>query len=288
MNATVQHVGFFSRLPAAEYHALDDVSVSRLKEIVRSPKHYRYRLAHPLETPPMRLGTAAHCAVLEPELFSLTYAVWTRRTEGGAMAPRRGKAWEEFCSENEGLRIVTEDEHTTAVTIARAVHGDETAMKYLRVGEPEVTLRALLHGRMCRGRVDWLCTVERPAIVGLKTARNPEHYAFAKAAASLKYYWHWAMYHDLYLELTGKKPLVKEIVVESSPPHDVVVYDVDDDAIEQGREEYVEAMARLAYCEAHDQWHGIAGGTELALSLPTHVYAREGSDDLADLDLETA
>lgn len=289
MNAVAENpsVGFFLRFPAVDYHALNDVSVSRLKEIMRSPKHYQYALSHGKETQPMRLGTAAHCAVLEPELFAMTYAVWTRRTSAGDMAPRRGQAWDEFRELNSGQKIITQDEHDLATTIAKAVRSDELAMKYLRAGDPEVTMRAELYGRACRGRVDWLCRTDRPVLVGLKTARNPQPYAFGNAAWKLKYYWHWAMYHDLFFALTREKPLVKEIVVESSAPHDVVVFDVDDDSIDQGRDEYVEALSKLAFCEERDEWHGIAGGSEVAFTLPSHAYERGAADDIGDLDLET-
>lgn len=285
MNAATD-IGFALKIPAAEYHALPDVSISRLKEISRSPKHYRHRLMFPRTTQPMVLGTAAHCAVLEPELFSMTYAAWTRKTTAGKSAPRSGVHWEEFQAANQGMTLVTDAEYALAVAMSTAVRGDPAAMKYLRAGNAEVTMRAMLHGRMCRGRVDWLNETDRPVLVGLKTARNPEPYAFAAAAYKLKYYWHWAMYHDLYVELTGNRPLVKEIVIESAPPHDVVVFDVDDDSIEQGRDEYTQALAKLAYCEEHDEWLGIAGGSEMAFALPSYAYG-QASDDIGDLDLET-
>lgn len=280
-------IGFSLRLPASEYHALPDVSVSRLKEIERSPKHYRHRLAHPRTTHPMELGTAGHCAVLEPELFSLSYAAWTRKTKGGKSAPRSGAHWLEFREKNKGLTLITEADYALAVAMATSVRSDQAAMKYLRTGNPEVTMRAMLHGRMCRGRVDWLTETDRPVLVGLKTARNPEPYAFAAAAYKLKYYWHWAMYHDLYLELTGKRPLVKEIVIENVPPHDVVVFDVDDDSIDQGRDEYTQALAKLAYCEERNEWPGIAGGVEMAFTLPSYAYNKGSTEDIGDLDLET-
>ena len=62
--------GIASRIPAAEYHASEGLSISRLKELKRSPKHYQWALTHPKESQPLTLGSAAHCAVLEPERFS--------------------------------------------------------------------------------------------------------------------------------------------------------------------------------------------------------------------------
>src|SRR5882762_1913718 len=74
-----------SRVPAAEYHALPGISITRLKELKRSALHYQYRLDHPAVTVPLTLGTASHCAVLEPERFERQFAVWDRRTDSGRM-----------------------------------------------------------------------------------------------------------------------------------------------------------------------------------------------------------
>jgi hypothetical protein len=53
------------------------ISVSGLVEICKSPAHYesRYILKEGEETKAMKLGTAVHMALLEPERFAQTYAV---------------------------------------------------------------------------------------------------------------------------------------------------------------------------------------------------------------------
>ncbi len=73
-------------VPAADYFALPALSISRLKELRRSPLHYRYLAEHPKESAAMTLGTAAHCATLEPERFCRDYVAWCKRTESGRMA----------------------------------------------------------------------------------------------------------------------------------------------------------------------------------------------------------
>ena len=72
--------GFFSRLPAEEYFALPGISISRLKELRRSPQHFQYALTHPKVSKALTLGSAVHCAILEPERFDAQYAVWDSRT----------------------------------------------------------------------------------------------------------------------------------------------------------------------------------------------------------------
>lgn len=231
----------------------------------------------------MTLGTAAHCAVLEPGRFATDYIAWTRTTVSGRASPRNGKAWEEFSNAHWDKEILTADEYAHAVAIAAAVRSDATALKYLHVGSPEVSMEWVIGNRACKGRVDWLTIQEAPVLVGLKTARNASHFPFASAAAKLGYHLQWAFYYDGYVAITGEVPRVVEIVVESEAPHAVVVYDIPSDVIDQGRDEYMELLHVLADCEARDEWPGYAIG-EQTLSLPSWVYGAD--DDINDIGLE--
>ena len=272
--------GIASRITAVEYHASEGLSISRLKELKRSPKHYQWALTHPKESQPLTLGSAAHCAVLEPERFTRDYAVWARRTDSGKMAPRTGKWWEQFNQQNAGRTVITADEYY-ADEVQGAVRADPVAARYLASGEPEVVLTWALRERSCRGRVDWLtCMDDEPYIVGLKTARDCLPFAFGAQCAKLGYHMQFAFYHDGYLTITGNKPKMVEIVVESEAPHAVVVYLIPSDVIDQGREDYELLLTQLAECERHNEWPGPAT-VEQILSLPTWAYpAAKSLDDI--------
>lgn len=274
-----------SRVPVPEYRALRGTSISALKELRRSPKHYRYAIAHPKESAALRLGTAAHVAVLEPERFSSQFAIWTRSSENtGNLCPRNGKYWDAFQSENVGRDIISIDDAEQAMAMQAAVRGDAEAIRFLELGDPEVTLQWTIRTRRCKGRADWLTTIDgRPWIVGLKTARDPRHFVFGNQAARLGYHLQWAYYFDGYDLITGRQAGMVEIVVESSPPYDVVVYEIPDDIIQQGRDEYMVLLEQLEDCEASNTWLGSAGGLMQRLSLPSWVYA---NDDLSEIGLE--
>ena len=85
MNGPIQ-----SRVPRAEYNAIDGINITRLKEMRRSPLHYQYAVEHPKESAPMTLGIATHVAVLEPERFIRDFSVWDRVLDNGRAAPRNG------------------------------------------------------------------------------------------------------------------------------------------------------------------------------------------------------
>lgn len=273
-----------SRIPYDDYRAVKALNISSLKEMKRSPLHYRHALTNPKESPALTLGTAAHTATLEPERFVREYAIWSSRTDAGRMSPRTGKKWEEFVASHAGRSILTEDECSEALAIANAVRNDPVARKYLEAGEPEVVVNWMLGDRPCKGRIDWLTQIDGvPVIVGLKSARSVEPFMFGAAAARLGYALQWAWYFDGYKAATRRTARLVEIVVENTAPHAVVVYAIPEDVIEYGRDEYQNLLHRLDDCEARGEWPGPAE-MELVLSLPSWVY---GSDeDLSDLQLE--
>jgi hypothetical protein len=272
-------------MPADEYRKLEAVSISRLKELRRSALHYRYALTNPKDTEPLRLGTASHCAVLEPERFEKQFAVWQRRTEGGNMAPRRGQHWEAFEKAHAGREILTEQHAELALAVALAVRNDPVALPYLISGEPEVVMEWEAWGHKCKGRIDWLTHVDgEPVLVGLKTARDCRPFPFGSAAAKLGYHLQWAFYQNGYAVLKGgHRPRMVEIVVESTPPHAVVVYRIPEDALLQGEEEFMQLLAMLDRCEREGVWPGPAT-EEQELTLPSWVY--QADDDISSLGLE--
>ena len=69
--------GVYAGISNADYHGGDGVSKSGLDIVARSPMHYKFSrdAANDSEpTPAMRIGTAAHTMILEPETFVDAYA----------------------------------------------------------------------------------------------------------------------------------------------------------------------------------------------------------------------
>jgi PDDEXK-like domain of unknown function (DUF3799) len=274
-----------SRVPRADYDGITATNISRLKELRRSPLHYQHALTHRRETPALTVGIATHVAVLEPERFSHDFAVWTNRTDAGAMSPRRGKVWDEFGALHAARSILTADEANEAQAIATAVRSNPLAMKYLAVGDPEVSMEWEIDGRPCKGRVDWLTTIDgKPYIVDFKTTRDCRHFAFGSQAAKLGYHLQFAFYADGHHAITGKNPNFVTIVVENTAPYAVAVYRITDDIICQGREEYLRLLQLLEKCEATGEWPGPVTHEEY-LTLPSWAYNRT-EDDFSDLELE--
>lgn len=279
-----------SRMPRADYDAIKALNISRLKEVKRSPLHFRHLLDNPRVTDPLTIGLATHVAVLEPERYLSEFATWSRTTDGGNMAPRRGQYWDTFIAEAGKRTILTPEQNKLANDIAAAVRFNPAANKYLENGDPEVTLEwahpAELGRRPAKGRVDWFTIVDgRPCLVGLKTARDCRHFQFSRQAANLAYHLAWAYYLDGYKAIKGVEPRCVEIVVESAAPHAVSVFNIPNEIILQGRDEYWECIKLLEECETAGEWPGPVPAEE-DLSLPSWAYQQD--QDIGELELVEA
>lgn len=277
-----------ARIPVPEYNEIDAVNYSTLKYVLKSPRHYYHAKTIGTEqTPAMALGTACHCAILEPERFSDEFAVWDSQTKSGRSAPRTGKAWEHFRRVNAGATILTTKQYETAAAMRDAVRADPIAMQFLSEGDAEVALVWTDEATklLCKGRVDWITRIDgEPVIVGLKTAADAGFDAFSRQSNRLLYHLQWAMYREGYHTITGEIPRVIEIAVESKVPHDSVVYEIGSDVIEPGLALYREALDEVARCRDKGVWPGQGGGEIVSLVLPAWA-AGVPSDDEVALDM---
>lgn len=271
-------------VPFARYVEMHGTNASFLKRLSRSPLHARANVR--ITGPSLELGSAAHCAVLEPERFLRDYVVWDRRTESGSTAPRRGKAWDEFVAANGEAEIVTADQHALATAIAAAVRADDAAMQYLRTGWAEVVVQWEINGRACKGRVDWMTSIDGvPVLVDLKTTADVRQDEFARSCIRFGYPMQMSWYADGVYAAAGRRPRVIVIAVEATAPHAVATYAVGEDVLDLGRSQYEPLLAQLDECERTNAWPGPVAG-EQPLILPTWAWPKGGDDDWSDSGLE--
>jgi len=256
----------------AEYRKIDAVNWSSLKAMAVSPLQYQYERMHPREeTRYLRVGIAVHAHILEPHTFLDRF----RRHEGS----RRGKAWDAVRAEADaaGVTVLTEDEWDDAFGAAAAVLANPYAAAYLKSGlkEASFTWTDPGTGLLCKGRIDHAGS----HLVDLKTAARIDQRTFAAAAARLGYHSQLAYYADG-LAANGIKvdaePIL--IVVQSSMPHDVIVYRIPPHVIEAGRAEYQRLLALLKHCRETNTWPGAAPDGPIEFELPAWATTGDGDD----------
>jgi hypothetical protein len=243
-----------------QYHADPAVSASHLKAIMQSPYHYWARYVDPDRKPieptaAMKLGSLAHCAILEPDDLLQRY---------GVCGPRNTKAGKEQAERMaaEGIEAVTASDMALALGMSAAVRNHSTAASLLKQGKAEQSFwwDDLPTGMRCKCRPDWYYG---STVVDIKTTTDASPQAFARSVATFAYHVQAAHY---LAGLHGAERFVF-VAVEKSYPHAVAVYELDADALALGRTTRDNALDVLAGCQVANVWPGY-GDTVQTISLP--------------------
>ncbi len=276
----INQPGIYPALDRVAYEAIPGANYSLLKHFARSPMHARYEMTHPKEpTDAMELGTAIHTAVLEPERFAAEYVhapKVDRRT-------KEGKAtWAAFESDHPGRDYLADDEWAQCEGMAAAVRAHPLASQLLYgQGRNEVTIvwKDAKTGLLCKGRLDRFTQfMGWSVVIDLKSARDASQWAFQAAMARLAYHSQVAYYLDGLRALADMDRRFLIVSVESDPPHGIMVYELDDQALAEGRAAYRRHLDQYAECVRTGVWPGYREGI-WPLSLPRWALTGENGGD---------
>lgn len=280
--------GVYAGIPNAEYHGGLGISKSGLDIIARSPMHYQFSRQAANDSEPtaaMRIGTAAHTLILEPENFAAEYAV---APEGIDRRTKEGKQlWADFQAEADGKIVLKGEEMDQLEGMRDAVMAHPAAHQLLTGCAGAAELSAYWNdpetGALCRCRPDFWRT--DGVLVDLKTTDDASPDGFAMSVQKFRYHVQAPFYLDGCrqaiehggedLPITPGAPTAFVfIAVEKKPPHAVAVYALDFDSLEIGREEYQRDLQTYAECTAADNWP--AYGEQIQrLGLPEWRLRRE-------------
>lgn len=150
------------------YRDIPAISQSDMKYLTVSPAHYKaYKESVREETDAMRLGTATHLAVFQPQHFH----------EEVVQAPRfdkrtkEGKAGWELFQSNLGNKLpLSQEDYERCIDMSEAVRSNPLFIKHTASGNPEASLTAdtSFENVKVKGRLDWL-NIDNGIILDLKT-----------------------------------------------------------------------------------------------------------------------
>lgn len=253
----------------ADYHANPAISHSKLETFRRRPALYHKKyIAKMIEreepSTAFRVGSAAHCSVLEPTEWAKRYAV---KPEGIDRRTKDGKQqWAQFEELHAGKTIIDQDEAATVLKMRDAVFENKLGAQLLARGVPEATWRT--GGSMpLQCRSDWFnsdgceLTEGRAYVADLKTVESLDDETFSnfeRAVFRFGYHRQAGFYLPLITELWSK-PVFDFffIVVEKCEPFGVAVFKLTDDAVALGQDETVADLRDLKRCLDHDTWPNI-------------------------------
>jgi len=245
--------GFFPDLPEAEYHSIPALSRSTLVRLARSPAHSRVPV---YETPAMTMGTALHCAVLEPERYAREYVM---PPNGLRLTTKEGKAWKLEQGDNtvlpRGGRGTTTVGGVDIEGMVKAIRQHEEASILLAHGVAEISAFAEHpdYKFLMKCRCDFL-TDGGPNVIELKTTTDVRLKPFAKKIADMHYHYH-VFYLDILTLLTNiKHENLIFVCCETKEPWGVAVYQADDEMLEIARDEIDQLLPSYERCLSSDKW----------------------------------
>lgn len=239
--------GYISGMPDDYYHTTKGfISKSSLSVLKDSPfKFFNQAKRNP--TKAMQIGTAIHCAILEPKKFAKQYKVMPD------IKDKRVKAYKEAVADNEGVELLIGSDAKNINGMIKAVMNNDAARELLELDgwcevsgfhtDPET-------GVKLRHRFDKLtkCGVG----IDLKKTQSVNPDEIAKTIFKYGYDMQDSLYSDGYSVINGEK--LKQfyfIFVEESYPHEVAVVYLDDASKNVGRDSYQELLIDYSYYTAN-------------------------------------
>lgn len=224
------------------YHSKPDIGSTILKKVASKSVLHAMKEERK-ESAALDLGSALHCAVLEPEKFASEFLVspkFDRRTKEGKAAAA------EFEAKAQGKTVIDAEQMEAVEAMKTSILSHEIAKGMLTGGEAEYSYYAKdpTTGLLLKTRPDYK---NAGALIDLKTCQDASREGFIKACINFGYALQAAFYLDVYNLATGEN--LTEfffVAVESSAPHAVACYKMGETEINLGREQYKKALKALA------------------------------------------
>ncbi len=278
----------------SEYHARSELSNSQLKLFGKSPAHLI--CGHSGINPNnARVGTSYHAIVLEGGKDCI--AITEKR---GRSSKDDRKWWADYFNGEFGATVDTtqkvefwfpEIERQTGKTIVSAEEknaidqmyfsylDNQEAVDLLEDTEPELSLVNSINGVDCRSRPD---AHNRSRIVDVKTCEDASERGFARACAKFGYHRQEAFYSLIhYVEYGDWPQSFKFIAQEKTPPYPCVVYELDDEAKENGIWLVERDLERYKECLESGEWPSYPNNDSLRIP----IYEKQTFDIITESGL---
>ena len=270
------------------YSEIAAVNFSTLKHMESGPLHYRAGIARKFKTSePMKLGSAGHCLVFEPDQFNARYCIndWNRNsTKFKELVMMEAEA---------GRELIKTKTETAASHITENVLGHHEASVLIAESLHEQTLTWDMHGFACKGRLDGLILKpspvlvkllkmkkSRPIILDLKTTADPQPRKFSRQVYDMKYYSQMAFYAAGMVAVHGcEYPETYLIAVGNKEPYECIVYNLPLPVMDAGEGMYIKWLDDLRACKVADVYRSKFEGIQ-KLELPAYAVGSEAETSL--------
>lgn len=247
-----QQFGCLLNISNEVYHAdRSCVSVSGLKQLLRSPEHFQsYLHSSHKETAAMFYGTALHTRVLEPDDYAANYVVTL-------CSDKRKKEYTEFEASAAGYRILTREQATAIEAINDKLMAHSSARSLLLGGVVEQTLiwQDAETGIWLKIRPDCL-NFDFGVCLDLKSTEDASGSAFRRSCTNYQYDIQAAVYLEGLRANYNRDFDFAFLAVEKEAPHGTALYGAPEEMLEDGRIAFRRALRILRQCLDNGEWPG--------------------------------
>jgi exodeoxyribonuclease VIII len=239
-----------------EYRSLPALNASRFKAFFRSPYHFANQ-KEVETTEAMRIGTAIHTAMLQPEDYLKTIAYYPdvdgRTKEGKAIK-------QAFDAGAVGKTILKAD---SEAVVLRAIHAIKSNSDWQKMNSDSIRKEIVLLGKLagidCKARLD-IIDVENGIIRDIKSCDDVSGTKF-KYTVKDRMYWVQAAFYCLLAEECYGKPFRFEfIAVETSEPSTCAFWEVAPEELVKWKNAVLMGLFDYVDCKHSDFWQGPQGG----------------------------
>ena len=251
------------------YHGDQDyLSSSVIKTAFQSMGKYKDKYLDGNQRSPsdaMRLGSAFHCLVLEPEKFKEEFPVFDNKLT--KLTTKVGKAaFAEFKTMLKNKHdYIKATEIVQIEDMARSVKRYSVADDLFKNGEPELSVatRCSLTGLDVKVRPDWLDT-DKKFIVDLKSAKDPEFNKFMwNVSRGFNYGLSASMYCHVMKEITGDDYDFYWVVTGNLAPYDTYVYKASKECLDMGMKQYLQGCHKIKEAKITGEYFAQSGIQEM-------------------------
>lgn len=211
-----------------EYHSRPEISKSDLDAAAKSGVHFLHKKEglKSKPTPAMRIGSAFHALILEPDVFENEFIY---KPEILNARSKEGKEWKAR-QEEAGKIVLSEDDKEQLEAMKKALFNCAPAKKLLSAaGKPEQSYfwEDKETGLGCKCRPDYMFD-DGSTIVDLKTTTDASYRGFLRSISNFRYHVQAGWYMNGLEQATYQRPeRFIFIAVEKTAPYGIGVYEAD-------------------------------------------------------------
>lgn len=264
--------GIYEDVPMEVYLLWDAISNSQLSLLARSPAHLLAAKTHPRpQTPAQKIGTAAHCAVLEPAVFAKQYVAADRCTatkKGDGLRCNNGgimfsdeEGWRcgvhPAAKPKPGLTILTGEEYALCCGVQKSLLGHERAALLTGRGYNELSMVWVDRetGLTCKARLDRIALeIAGGAIIDLKSTQDARRRAFALTIYKYGYHRQGAWYTPAARDLGLPVEHYVMLPFEKEPPYACNFHRLGQATLDAGEAEVRHLLRLAAECREKGEW----------------------------------